>query len=125
MKINEISAAKTFNIGNYESLKIGVTATVESADTVEYSFKKLNKILNETFVKLQNKDDEKVQTVASEHEQKIKIRSKKSKIWKLILNRVQNENLRFEQIEEKYDLTLAMSEELKEIINTKKINEII
>lgn len=72
MKINEISAAKTFNIGNYESLKIGVTATVESADTVEYSFKKLNKILNETFVKLQNKDDEKVQTVASEHEQKIK-----------------------------------------------------
>ena len=125
MKINEISAAKTFNIGNYESLKIGVTATVESADTVEYSFKKLNKILNETFVKLQNKDDEKVQTVASEHEQKIKIRSKKSKIWKLILNRVQNENLRFEQIKEKYDLTLAMSEELKEIINTKKINEII
>lgn len=47
MKISHIAVGKTFNIGNYQSLRIEMAAEVEAVDTVERVTLKLNKMVHE------------------------------------------------------------------------------
>lgn len=47
MKIKEVTVERTFNLGNYENIKPGVTATVEDGEDPKEVMKVLDKELKD------------------------------------------------------------------------------
>jgi hypothetical protein len=93
MKIKQAELELVKNLGNYETAKIRLVATITNKENAEESIEKLNTMILKTFAKLYNKKAAQAQTQAREHQE-----IKKDVSGKIIVSYSKDENSLFQRI---------------------------